>query len=69
MEIVRGDRLMARTATGERVPRRAVSGVEQGDLFPVVWVCEEREYGRAQQEGREPKRVPWPANAVEKIPA
>lgn len=65
MEISPGDRLLARTATGTKVPRRAVSAIQAGDDFPVVWVCAEAEYENAAQEGREPDAVPWPANAVE----
>lgn len=67
MEIERGDYLLARTARGERVPRRAVTGVEPGDTFPVVWVCSEEEYESANRRGVEPDAVPWPANAVEKV--
>ncbi len=66
MEIMPGDSLMARTATGKKVPRRAVSSVESGGDFLVVWVCEEDEYERAEREGRKPNAVPWPANAVER---
>ena len=65
MGIAPGDRLLARTAKGTKVPRRAVSGVQDGDAFPVVWVCGEEEFEKAQTEGREPDAVPWPANAVE----
>lgn len=65
MNIAPGNHLLARTATGKKVPRRAVSGVVNGDDFLVVWVCGEEEYEEAQREGREPDAVPWPANAVE----
>ena len=66
MEIERGDYLLARTARGDKVPRRAVSGVAPGDTFPIVWVCSEEEYKAAAALGAEPDAVPWPANAVEK---
>lgn len=66
MAIAPGDHLMARTAKGQMVPRRAVSGITEGETFLVVWVCDEGEYDRAASEGREPAAVPWPANAVEK---
>lgn len=66
MEIKPGDRLLVRTAKGQKIARRAVSEIEKGDTFPIVWVCDEKEYEAAQSEGREPNKVPWPANAVEK---
>ena len=65
MEIGPGDLLIARTATGTKVPRRALSAVEPGEDFPVVWVCGAEEYEKASREGRTPDAVPWPADAVE----
>jgi hypothetical protein len=66
MQIIPGDHLAARTARGTTVPRRAVSGVVAGNMFKIVWVCEESEYRAAASEHREPNATPWPANAVEK---
>jgi hypothetical protein len=65
MSITAGDELLVRTATGTKVPRRAVSGIVAGEAFAIVWVCREEEYESAHAEGREPDAVPWPANAVE----
>jgi hypothetical protein len=55
---------MVRTALGDWRQRRAVSGVEQGDRFPVVWACRLEEWDAAQAEGRDPEVVPWPAEDV-----
>jgi hypothetical protein len=65
MQVSPGDHLLVTTARGERVPRRAVTGVVKGDTFPIVWVCDNAEYEAARREGREPETVPWPASAVE----
>jgi hypothetical protein len=59
-----GDRVFARAATDEWVRRRAITGVVDGYDFPVVWVCTEDEWARYQSEGREPDRIPWPAEEV-----
>lgn len=59
-----GTRVIVRTADGEELTRRAVSGVEMGSTFEVVWVCKESEWEAAITEGREPDALPWPADAV-----
>jgi hypothetical protein len=59
-----GNRVAARDAFGQENPRRAISGVSAGHDFPVVWICREDEWEAAQQEGREPDGVPWPAEDV-----
>ncbi len=64
MEIEPGKAVYVRTALGETLPRIAVSGVVQGGSFPIVWVCREDESRAAVSEGREPDRVPWPAEDV-----
>jgi hypothetical protein len=38
-----------------------------GRDFPVVWVCTEAEWQRANSEGREPQGIPWPAEDVHQI--
>ncbi|MGH7564444.1 MAG: hypothetical protein ACREK5_08475 [Gemmatimonadota bacterium] len=63
--IDRGVTVKVRTADNKVLARRAVSGVEEGDSFPIVWVCREEEWEAARREGREPQAVPWPADAVE----
>ncbi len=64
MEIQPGKAVYVRTALGETLPRIAVSGIVQGGSFPIVWVCREDESRAAINEGREPDRVPWPAEDV-----
>ncbi len=62
--IERGSYVWARSATNEQLERRALTGVEDGYDFKVVWLCSEREWETAQAEGREPEGVPWPAEDV-----
>jgi hypothetical protein len=64
-----GARVSVLTATGDRVPRRALTGVQQGHSFSVVWACREDEWAAAEAEGREPVGVPWPAEDVEPLDA
>ena len=64
MEIYPGMILEVRTATDETVAMRALRKPEQGRDFPVVWVCTEREYVRAEQAGDDPHGIPWPLDAV-----
>ncbi len=59
-----GDTVMVRTAFGDWRQRRAVTGVEPGDRFAVVWACRPEEWDAAQAEGRDPDAVPWPAEDV-----
>ena len=65
MGVVRpGDLVMVRTALGDWRQRRAVTGVEPGDRFAVVWACSLEEWDAAQADGRDPDTVPWPAEDV-----
>lgn len=64
MEITIGTLLEARTASGTTVRLRAVGAPRRGRDFPVVWVCTEEEYKRAQAQGDEPDALPWPLDAV-----
>jgi hypothetical protein len=59
-----GSRVLARSAFDELLERRAVTGVQPGHDFPVVWVCSEEEWQGAQSEGRHPEGLPWPAEDV-----
>jgi hypothetical protein len=68
MDVQRGDLVTIRTALGELLPRRALTGVVQGGTFPVVWVCRLEEWDLAQSERREPEHVPWPAEDVQPAP-
>ena len=64
LDVHRGSEVVVRTVDNRLVRRRAVTGVVQGDDFPVVWVCREEEYRAAQAQGREPEAIPWPAGDV-----
>ncbi len=64
MTIEPGSQVLVRAAGGEALPRRAVSGIERGLDFPVVWVCQQDEWEAAQSEDRDPEAVPWPAEDV-----
>jgi hypothetical protein len=60
-----GSKVLARSAFDELLERRAVTGVQPGHDFPVVWVCTEEEWQRASDEGRQPEGLPWPAEDVQ----
>lgn len=68
MEIKRGDRVLARSAFGDELERRATTGVVRGRDFPVVWVCTEEEWQDAERSGTEPDAEPWPSEDVEPAP-
>jgi hypothetical protein len=59
-----GVQVLILTAFGNRVPGRALSGVEKGHTFPVIWVCREVEWTAATAEGRNPDRFAVPADDV-----
>lgn len=72
MDIQPGSRVLVRTAFDNMVARRAVTGVEAGIDFPVVWVCTEEEWAAAQQNGSPVEGDPWPMEDVslpEGVPA
>jgi len=72
MKIQPGSRVLVRTAFDSKVERRAVTGVEPGIDFPVVWVCTEEEWTAAQHGGSPVEGDPWPAEDVvpaERVPA
>lgn len=64
MTIQQGDRVFARAMDGERLERKAWTGVVMGSDFEVVWVVRPEEWDKAASEGREPDAVPWPAEDV-----
>ena len=64
MDIQRGARVLVTTAFGDQLERRAVSGVEPGDRFPIVRVCSEDEWSKATREGRPPQATAWPAQDI-----
>jgi hypothetical protein len=58
-----GDRFRDdRQRPGSRM--RAIGPPQAGKDFPVVWLCTERDFRRAQDGGEEPEGVPWPLDAV-----
>ena len=59
-----GMAVLALTADGKRVQRRAVTGVVDGADFPVVWVATDEDYEAAQGNGHRPPALPWPAEDV-----
>jgi len=61
--IEQGTPVLIRTADGKELRRVAVSGVEDGLDFPVVWVATEDEW--ADRNGSIPQGLPWPAEDVE----
>ena len=72
MTIQRGSRVLVRTAFDELVERRALSGVEAGVDFPVVWVCTEEEWAVVERGETSAEGDPWPAEDVslaEGVPA
>jgi hypothetical protein len=64
MAIEAGTVLEATTASGDTVLLRSIGEPTRGRDFPVVWVCTEEEYQRAQAEGDDPDAIPWPLTAV-----
>lgn len=61
--ILPGDRVLARTAFDEWLPRRAVTGPFMSD-FLIVRLCTEDEWSKALSEARDPRSTPWPAEDV-----
>lgn len=64
MEINRGDRVTVRTAFGDQLERVALTSIEMGKDFPVVWVCSPAEWETRDIEGQGPVGLPWPADDV-----
>jgi hypothetical protein len=59
-----GTRVNVRDADGALLPRIAISSVEAGSTFEVVWVCKEDEWDVARAAGRQPEGMAWPAEHV-----
>jgi hypothetical protein len=59
-----GSHVLARSASGELLERRAITGPVAGEDFRVVWVCRDEEWEEARADGREPDGIPWPAGDV-----
>lgn len=63
-----GTRVYVRDAEGQLLPRRAITGVEPGSTFEVVWVCKDEEWEAAVASNREAEGMPWPAQDVQLSP-
>lgn len=59
----------ATTASGATVRMRALGGPVRGHDFPVVWLCTEKEWERADTTGDDPDGIPWPLEAVHQLAA
>jgi hypothetical protein len=64
MLIERGDTVMVKTAFGDLLERVALTGIEMGRDFPVVWVCSRDEWEARHDEGTDLEGLPWPAEDV-----
>ena len=62
-----GELVSARTALDEWIEMRAITGIVSGQDFPVVWVCDEREWSEALAEHRAPNGDPWPADELRSV--
>jgi hypothetical protein len=62
--IAPGSKVLARSAFGDLLPKRATSGPTEGVDFEVIWLCSEAEWEAAESEGRDPDARPWPTEAV-----
>jgi hypothetical protein len=63
-EIVQGVPVDVLDIFGQRLRRRAATGVVEGHDFPVIWVAREEEWAATEAEGRDPITTPWPAEDV-----
>ena len=65
LEIQPGDKVTVRSADNRRFPRRALTGVMEGDNFQVVWVCREDQWTGTIPQVLVDKGVPWPVEDVQ----
>ncbi len=65
MNIQPGDHVRAFTASHEWIPLRALTKVERGQDFPVVWVCDDEDWESATDGSRPEGAIPWPAESIE----
>jgi hypothetical protein len=63
-EIKPGDKVIVRSVDNRNLPRRAMTGVVEGDTFPVVWVCREEQWTGKTPQILVDKGVPWPVEDV-----
>lgn len=69
MEIRAGTLLDCETAGGGHVHMIALGSVTQGYDFPVVWVCTQEEWARAQEAQDEADGIPWPYSSLRVLEA
>ena len=68
MSIQRGDLVDATTASGSTVRMRALGTPTKGHDFPVVWLCTQHEWDRAEAAGDDnPDGLPWPLEAAHEL--
>lgn len=56
--------MRVRTAFGNEVVKRALSGIDSGGRFAIVMVCSESEWNSSSDEKRTPVGTPWPSDDV-----
>ena len=59
-----GMRVVVHSSISGDLDRRATTGIEDGEDFPVVWVCKEEAWDELKAHGTKPDSVPWPAEDV-----
>lgn len=66
-----GDHIEVTDALGRVFRKRALSDVEEGGRFPVVWACSLEEWDAATSDGTEPEPepFPWPLRSVRVLEA
>ena len=67
MTIIPGTPVLAKTAEGHELPRRAVTEIIEGEDFPVVWITTDDEWEAAEAQARRPEAWPWPAEDVKPL--
>jgi hypothetical protein len=67
MSIHRGSAVEVTTANGDQIVMRALGQPIRGRDFPVVWVCTDEEYERAESAGDEADGLPWPLDALHEL--
>jgi hypothetical protein len=64
LNVAPGMRVIAHSSISGDLERRATTGIEQGEDFPVVWVCTEEAWVELKASGMQPNSIPWPADDV-----
>lgn len=67
MAIQRGDLVDVTTADDQVVRMKALSGPVRGRDFPILWVCSEAEWQRAELAGEDAEGIPWPVQYVQQM--